>query len=62
MRKGTFGTSKADIGLVTGVLGTVAAVGPLFVGASSVTIVIVSVLTTLWILLVGFRLFRLERR
>ncbi len=62
MRKGTFGTSTAYVGIVTGVLGTVAAVGPLFVSALSVTIVIVSVLTTLWILLVGFRLFRLGRR
>jgi hypothetical protein len=62
MRKGIFGTSTAYIGIVTGVLGIVAAVGPLFVSALSITIVIVSALTTLWILLVGFRLFRLGRR
>jgi hypothetical protein len=49
-------------GIATGALGIVAALGPFFSGALSVTIVIASVLTTLWILLVGVRLFRLRRR
>jgi hypothetical protein len=62
MRKGTFSASAAYVGIVTGVLGIVAAVGPLFVSGLSVAIIIASVLTTLWILLVGFRLIRLGRR
>jgi hypothetical protein len=62
MRGADFGKWTAYVGLVTGVLGIVAAVGPFFVTALSVTIVIVSVLTTLWILLIGFSLFRLGSR
>jgi hypothetical protein len=62
MRQGAFGKGTAYVGIVTGALGIVAAVGPFFISALSVTIVIVSVLTTLWILLVGVRLFRLGRR
>jgi hypothetical protein len=57
MLRGIFGKSTAYLGVVTGILGIVAAVGPLFVSGLSVTIIIVSVLTTVWILLVGFRLY-----
>src|SRR5215472_15470927 len=57
MLKGIFGKSTAYLGMVTGILGIVAAVGPLFVSGLSVTIIITAVLTTVWILLVGFRLY-----
>jgi hypothetical protein len=59
MLKGMFGKSTAYLGVLTGIVGIVAAVGPFFVSALSVTIIVVSVLTTAWILLVGFRLYRL---
>jgi hypothetical protein len=61
MLKGIFGKSTAYIGVVTGILGIVAALGPFFVSALAVTIIITSGLTTLWVLLVGFRLYRLGR-
>ena len=62
MHRANFSRGTAYVGIATGALGIVAALGPFFIGALSVTIVIASVLTTLWILLVGFRLFRLRRR
>ncbi len=62
MRKGVFGRSTAYLGVATGILGIVTVVGPLFVMALSVTIIITSVLTTLWVLLVGYKLYRLGQR
>lgn len=62
MHRANFSRGTAYVGIATGALGIVAALGPFFIGALSVTIVIASVLTTLWILLVGVRLFRLRRR
>ena len=59
MLKGIFGKSTAYLGLVTGVLGIVSVVGPLFVSTLSATIIITSVLTTVWVLFVGYRLYRL---
>lgn len=59
MLKGIFGKSTAYVGVLTGILGIVAAVGPFFVSALSVTIIMTAVLTTAWVLLVGFRLYRL---
>jgi hypothetical protein len=62
MRRAGFGKGAAHVGLATGALGIVAAVGPFFAAALSMTIVIASVLTSLWVLLVGVSLFRLGRR
>ena len=59
MLKGIFGKSTAYVGVLTGILGIVAAVGPFFVSALSVTIIMTAVLTTAWVLLVGFRLYGL---
>ena len=59
MLKGIFSKSTAYLGLVTGSLGIVAVAGPLFVSALSITIIITSVLTTVWVLFVGYRLYRL---
>jgi hypothetical protein len=47
------------LGLVTGILGIVSVAGPFFVSTLSVTIIITSVLTTVWVLFVGYRLYRL---
>jgi hypothetical protein len=62
MRKGIFGQGTAYMGVITGIVGIVAALGPLVARSLSVTIIIVSALTTLWVLLVGFRLTQLGWR
>ena len=62
MRKGIFSKSTAYLGVVTGVLGIVSVVGPLFVSTLDPTIIVASLLTTVWFLLVGFRLYRLGQQ
>ncbi len=62
MLKGIFSKSTAYLGLATGILGIISVVGPFFVNALSVTIIITSVLTTIWVLLVGYRLYRLGQQ
>jgi uncharacterized protein DUF4386 len=62
MLKGIFRKSTASLGLVTGILGIVSVAGHLFVSTLSVTIIITSVLTTVWVLLVGYRLLRLGQQ
>ena len=60
MLKGIFGKIAAYVGLATGFLGTVSVVSSFFADSlSSVTIILASVLTTVWVLLVGYRLYRL---
>lgn len=59
MLKASFGKSAAWLGVVTGSLGVVAVVGPLLVSVLSFTILFASLLTTLWVLLVGYKLYRL---
>lgn len=59
MLKGIFNKITAYLGLITGMLGIVSVVGPLFVSTLSVTIIITSVLTTVWVLFVGYQLYRL---
>jgi Domain of unknown function (DUF4386) len=62
MLKGIFSKSTAYLGLVTGILGIVSVAGPFFVSTLSVTIIITSVLTTVWVLFVGYRLYRLGQQ
>ena len=62
MLEGIFRKSTAYLGVATGILGIVSVVGPFFVSALSVTIIITSVLTTLWVLFVGIRLYRLGQQ
>jgi hypothetical protein len=62
MLKGIFSKSTAYVGLVTGILGIISVAGPLFVSTLSVTVIITSVLTTVWVLLVGYRLYRLGQQ
>jgi hypothetical protein len=59
MRKGVFGKSTAYIGVVTGLLGIVSVVGPFVLPALSNAIIAASALTTIWVLLVGFKLLKL---
>jgi hypothetical protein len=62
MLKGIFRKGTAYVGVATGILGIVTVVGPFFVSALSVTIIITSVLTTVWVVLVGYRLYRLGQQ
>ena len=59
MLKGVFNKATAYLGIATGILGIVSVVGPIFVSALSATYIIASLLTTIWVLLVGYRLYRL---
>jgi hypothetical protein len=59
MLKGIFSKTTAYLGLATGILGIVSVVGPVFVSSLGVAVIIASVLTTIWVLFVGFRLYRL---
>lgn len=62
MVKGVFGKTTAYLGLITGILGIVAVASSFFASSvSSVAIILTSVLTTVWYLLIGYRLFRLGR-
>jgi hypothetical protein len=62
MRKGIFGKVTAYLGVITGILGIVSVAGPLFISTLDVAIIVTSALTTIWVLLVGFRLIRLGQR
>jgi hypothetical protein len=60
MLKGIFHMSTAYLGLMTGILGIVAVTSSFFSSSlSGVTIILASVLTTLWYLFVGYRLYQL---
>jgi hypothetical protein len=61
--RGTFSRTAAYLGVATGVLGIASVVGQLLVpGSGTIIAIFASVLTTLWVLVVGYRLFRLDRR
>ena len=62
MLKGVFGKSTAYLGVLTGILGIVSVVGPFFLKALDATVIVTSVLTTLWVLFVGYRMLRFDRR
>jgi hypothetical protein len=59
MLKGVFGKTGAYLGVITGVLGIVSVIGPFVLPTVGNAIILASVLTTLWVLLVGVRLLRL---
>jgi hypothetical protein len=62
MLKGIFSKSTAYLGLVTGILGIVSVAGSFFVSSLSAIIIIASALTTVWVLFVGYRLYRLSQQ
>jgi hypothetical protein len=62
MLRGPFGKGTAYLGLVTGILGIVSVAGPFLVGALGATIIVASVLTTVWVLLAGYRLYRIGQQ
>lgn len=59
MLKGAFNKVTAYSGVGSGVLGVIAVVGPFFVSSLGIFAVFSSVLTTVWVLLAGMRLYRL---
>jgi hypothetical protein len=59
MLRSPFGKATAYLGVATGILGIVSVAGPLLVSALGPLIILTSVLTTVWVLLVGYRLYRL---
>jgi len=61
MLKGDFSKLTAYLAVISGILGVIAVVGPHFARVLGLTIVIGSVLTTVWVFLAGYRLYRLGR-
>ena len=61
MRGSVFGRAAAYLGIATGTLAIVSVVGALVVSAVSTVVILASVLTTVWALLVGYRLYALSR-
>jgi Domain of unknown function (DUF4386) len=62
MLRGIFRKTTAYLGVITGILGIISVAGPFFLSTLGVTVIITSVLTTVWVLLVGYRLYRLGQR
>ena len=59
MLRGPFNKATAYSALGAGLLGIVAVVGPIFLSALGLFAIFSSVLTTVWVLLAGYRLLRL---
>lgn len=63
MLKGFFSKTTAYLGVATGILAIVSVASSFFVSSvSSITIILASVLTTVWYLFVGYRLYRLGQQ
>lgn len=60
MLKGVFNKLTAYVGLATGILGVGATVGSFFVPALGAVVILTSILTIVWLLFVGHRLYRLN--
>jgi hypothetical protein len=58
MRGAAFGRGAVVIGILTGIFGIIAVVGPLVLASLGAAAILASTLTTLWLFLVGFRLYR----
>ncbi len=61
MLKGIFSKTTAYLGLVAGILGIISVAGPFFVRSLGAAVIMSSVITTVWVLFVGYRLYRLGR-
>lgn len=62
MLKGIFRKSAAYLGLASGVIGIASVVGSFFVSSLNVAVIIASVITTVWVLFVGYRLYGLGQQ
>jgi len=61
MLRGIFSKTTAYLGLVAGILGIISVAGPFFVRSLGAAVIMSSVITTVWVLFVGYRLYRLGR-
>jgi hypothetical protein len=62
MRGSSFGKTTAYVGVLTGALGIVAVASSFFASSvSTIAIILTSVLTTAWYLLIGYQLYKLGR-
>jgi Domain of unknown function (DUF4386) len=59
MLKGKVSKTTAYLGVVTGILGVISIAGPFFISSLGILVVITSILTTVWFMLIGYRLLRL---
>lgn len=59
MLRGRLGKSAAYLGVLTGIVGCAAVASSFVPGPWSLTIILASALTTVWVLVVGFRLLRI---
>src|SRR5213593_728804 len=59
MLKGVFSKTTAYLALIAGILGIVSVAGPLLEKSLGLAVIISSVFTTIWVLFVGRRLYRL---
>jgi hypothetical protein len=59
MLKGIFSKTTAYLGVVTGILGIISVVGPLLISSLGTIVILTSILTTVWVLFAGYRLYRL---
>lgn len=62
MLKGVFNKATAYLGLVTGILAIISIVGPYFASVLSNLVPLMSALSMIWFLLVGYRLYKLGRK
>jgi hypothetical protein len=56
MLKGAFGKIAAYLGMAAGTLGVMSVVGSLVVDSADLAVILASILTTVWVLVVGFKL------
>ena len=56
MLKSAFGRVAGYLGIATGILGVISVIGPVFVEAAKTVAVATSILTTVWVRLVGYKL------
>jgi hypothetical protein len=61
MRRSAFGPLAAYLGILTGVAGLIAVFGPGLTSALGASAVVAALLTTIWVMVVGYRLYQLSR-
>ena len=62
MLKGIFSRSTAYLGIATGIFAIIAIAGPFFVSFLGAAVIIASLLTTVWVLFAGYRLYKLGQQ
>ena len=62
MRKGIFNKALAYLGVIAGISGILAGVGPIFVGALDIAQYINASFAMIWFFLVGIKLYKLSRQ